>query len=159
MSVDGLVAATQAYLASKTDITDLLGDTDGDPWIFQRTLAKRLEGTSEAAIVVAYAGQSSSPNRHNTDLFCKLSIAIWVDVNRDSGGNSTDPTGAEAESRALEIWNAVDGYLHRVSGGVQQWGDVYSISSTRLTALGRTYNVPEGDGLIRGEAFYSIEIG
>jgi hypothetical protein len=121
MSVDKLIAGMQTFLADKTDLVALLGDTDDEPWIFQRDLSALISGTSNAAIVLRYVGQSAGPNTYKTMSSFKVNIAIYVDPTRDADLMPTDITSIDAESRALEIWRIVDKYLHRVGGGVETW--------------------------------------
>lgn len=158
MSVDKLIAGMQTYLASRADLVALLGGTDNEPWIFQRDLSVLVSGTSNAAIVLHYAGQSSGPNIHNTMMSFKVNVAIYVDPARDADLMTTDITSVDAESDALKIWRIVDKYLHRVGGGTETWGEAVSLSSKRLSALSQCYLVPDGNGLIRGDAFYEVQL-
>lgn len=158
MSIENLVSGLVQYLATITELTSELGDSTGTPWIFEDEMFRLLEGSQEAALVITYAGQALSPNTYNTSLFVKLSIDVWVDPSRDTDGNPTDPSSRAAISKALKIWRILDKYLHRVGGGSQTWGSAVTLSSKRLSALSAPYMVPDGDGLIRGEASYVVEI-
>lgn len=156
-SFAGLLTGLVSFLSGEDDLADLLGETDDVPWIFARNLGVRVEGTEQAAVVVGYAGQAMTPNLHNTAAFVKILVSIWVDPTRDADGNSEDPSGAATQERVFEIYDVIDPLLHRLGGQVQ-WGDVSTISSRRLALLGDVYNVPDGDGLLKADASYTVGI-
>jgi hypothetical protein len=156
-SFSGLLAGLVSFLSDDDDLTDLLGDTSGTPWVFSRNLGVRVEGTEKAAVVVSYAGQALSSNLHNTAAFVKVMVSIWVDPARDVDGNCEDPTGAATQERVFGIYDVIDPLLHRLGGQVK-WGDVTTISSRRLALLGSVYDVPDGDGLLKADASYTVGI-
>lgn len=158
MSIEDLTSGAVQYLASITELTAELGQFEGAPLIFEDEMFQLMEGSQSASLVVSYAGQSLSANTYNTSLFVKLSIEVWSDPARDADGNPTDPSSRAAISKALKIWRILDKYLHRVGGGSQTWGSAVTLSSKRLSALSKPYAVPDGDGLVRGEASYVVEI-
>lgn len=157
-----VVSGAAMFLEGHSELTDLLGSfEDTTPYLFQvelnvGTTNGTLEGSEQAAVVVSDAGTWSGANNHNTLAFPKLSVEIYVDPIRDEGGNTVEP--AETYRRATAVWKVADKILHRPQGGVQVWGFVRVLSCIRL-AVGAPYKVPDGDGMVRIQAYYALEEG
>ena len=155
--VDDLVAGCVRYLLDLPTVVATLGVTpSGTPWLFQHTLFVEVEGTSSTAAVIGYAGGWSGGNEHNTARFPRLSLDLWADPLRDPQKNVTEP--GEVRRRLQRVFEVFDRTLHRPQGGVQWWGDVRTLSSSRL-AEPAVYPVPDGNGLLRAQTFYAVEQG
>lgn len=157
VETDDVVSGCVKWLASFSDVTDLLGVHDnGSPFIFQYQMHVVLEGTQKAAIVVNRNGSWSAPNVHNTLRLPRLSIEFWVDPLRDVDRNYIEL--GETQRRTDALFDTADKHLHRPQGGVQVWGTVRTIDCTRLGEP-ISYEVPNGDGLIRSQIFYGVSVG
>ena len=166
--MDDVASGVYYYLNGLSDVLDVIGsfpaddpDNAGVPWIFVRNVYTRMEdvsivkGSQAVALVCCYMGQGSAASDSSTAFFQRLEVDIWVDPLRDAMGNVTSPS--ETENRGLQVFQVIDSHLHRVSAdeNVQQWGDLITVSSTRMAAP-VWYAVPDGDGLIRGVTFYNV---
>lgn len=166
--MDDLASGAYQYLTGFSDIMALVGSFPADdpvnpgiPWVFQRNIFARMEtasiakGSQAVALVCIYAGQFQAALDSNTARFQRLELDIWVDPLRDSFGQVTDPT--ETETRGLAVWQTCDSHLHRVATdqNTQLWGDLVTTTCIRM-AEPVWAPVPEGDGLIRGAAYYAV---
>jgi len=166
--VDDVASGCYQYLSSLSDVLALIGsfpdddpDNGGIPWIFVRSIYTRMEaqsivkGSQAVALVCSNAGQSSSVLDYSTVRWQRLEVDIWVDALRDQYGNVTSPS--ETEGRGFQVFSLLDSHLHRaaLSDKMQQWGDLITINSFRLTEP-MWYQVPDGDGLIRGVCFWDV---
>lgn len=166
--VDDVASGGYWYLAGLPDVVAIVGSFPADdplnagvPWIFVRNILTRMEisaivkGSRAVALVLANAGQSSTPSAASTARFQRLEVDIWVDPLRDSNGNVTSP--GEELSRMLSVFAVLDSHLHRVATdqNTQQWGDLITVSCVRMTEP-QPYPVPDGDGLVRGVVFYDV---
>jgi hypothetical protein len=166
--MDDVASGVYYYLTSLPDVLAVTGSFPADdqdnanvPWIFVRNVYTRMEdmsivkGSQAVALVCCYMGQASSPLDSSTVRFQRLELDIWVDPLRDSMGNITSP--AETESRGLGVFGLLDSHLHRVNTDqmTETWGDLITVGSLRMTEP-VWYEVPDGDGLIRGACFYSV---
>lgn len=157
VNVDDIVQGAARYLLDRADVVGVLGTTAaGTPLLFQHTLYVQMEGTSTNAAVISYAGGWSGANIHNTARFPRLSLEIYCDPLRNSTKHVTEP--GEVHRRIHVVFAALDRALHRPQGGEQRWGEVRTLSSTRL-AEPNIYAVPDGDGLLRAQTFYAVEQG
>lgn len=166
---DDVASGVYWYLTSLPDVLDVIGsfpaddpDNAGVPWVFVRNVAQRMEdisvvkGSRAVALVCCYAGQAASGSDSSTAIVQRLEVDIWVDPLRDQYGNVTSPS--EAEGRGNAVYGVLDSHLHRVSvdDNSQQWGDLITTGSSRLTAPVWA-QVPDGDGLIRGACYYAVQ--
>lgn len=126
----------------------------GQPYIFQRQLFQRMEGTGSQAAVLSYVGGWSPPERGSQAVFSRLSVELYADPVRDTTGNIVSP--AETEARTRATWSVFDSFLHWLDPDVQKWGDLVICTSSRLTEP-TVYLVPDGDGLLRAQWFYAVE--
>lgn len=166
------------YLKTLTDVTALVGAFDandpvaanaGQPWIFHvanspgsagmqdSDVLRVMEGTSQAAITCSYEGGWSGGTPGWSAQFERLAVTFWVDVARDSSRNLTETSGGTLR-RAMALYYTVDSHLHRREVGDNvAWGDVVTVGACRLTHPD-FYAVPDGDGLMRGVAYYGVTI-
>jgi hypothetical protein len=155
VDTDDLVSGALTFLRTQPGVLAALSTTDaGTPMLFQHRLFVRLEGTGAIAAVIGRGGGWSSANDYNTARFPRLSLEIWADPIRGGTNHVRDP--GEVWRRIEAAFVAFDRVLHRTSGGVQWWGTVRTISSTR-NAEPLTYVVPDGDGMLRTIAYYAVQ--
>ncbi len=156
-TVDDLVQGITKHLLAQPALVNALGRTPGgSPMLFQHQLYTPVEGTSASAIVLSSAGAWATANTYNTVRFPRLLIEMYCDPKRDMGRNTVDP--GEVYRRVDSLFGILDRILHRPQGGTQYWGTVRTISCVR-SGEPRPYRVPDGDGLMRAELYYSIEMG
>jgi hypothetical protein len=160
---DDLVTAAYKALVSSPDVLAVVGqfppgsDVAGTPYIFQRGLYARLEGTGSTAIVLSYEGGWTSPVPGSQGVYSRLGVQLYADPVRDAGGNVTDPV--EVERRARAALAAVDRHFHSLDSDVSVWGDLVLVSSSRLIEPVFT-PVPDGGGLVFGQVYYGVvELG
>ncbi len=158
---DDIVAGAVTWLMSKPDVTSAVSmvEIDGKlvPALYQyRIWQTNIEGTGNTACVIDHDGGWAGPNTYNTLRFPRLVCNIWADPIRDDIQNTTD--FGEVRRRANVVFQAVDRHLHRPGGPDLMWGGVRVISSVRLTEP-NIYAVPDGDGLVRLQAYYAIVQG
>jgi hypothetical protein len=155
---DDLVQGCVKWLLDEDDVHRVLGvfPQTNVPWLYQHTLWNRIEGTQSQAAVIARAGGWAGANDYNTLRFPRLSLEIYVDPIRDSGGNQTMP--GETNRRIEQVWRVFDNLLHRPSPDTVMWGDIRVITSTRLGEP-TVYVVPDGDGSLRLQQYYAITQG
>lgn len=157
VATDDLVQGATKYLLAIPAVTAQLGVTPaGTPYLFQHNLFVTMEGTSSTAAVLGYGGSWTGSNAHNTMRFPRLSLELYCDPLRDSGQNVTEP--GETWRRLNKTFTVLDRYLHRVGGGEQYWGSIRTLSSVRQSDP-TIYAVPDGNGLLRAQVFYAIEMG
>ena len=153
---DFVQGATKHLLAQPTLLAALGRTPGGTPMLFQHQLYAPVEGTSASALVVSSGGSWAAANTYNTVRFPRLHIEMYCDPKRDMGRNTVDP--GEVYRRVDSLFGILDRILHRPQGGTQMWGTVRTISCVRAVEP-RPYRVPDGDGLMRAEIFYSVEMG
>lgn len=157
VTTDNLVQGAVKWLLTFTDVLAVLGTNPaGKHFLFQSTMWTNLEGTGTTAAVIGRAGGWTSPNTHNTMRFPRLSLEMWADPIRDSGGNEINR--GEAERRIDAAFLTLDTHLHRPQGGATWWGTVRTVGCTRLGEP-TVYPVPDGGGLQRLLAFYGVTQG
>lgn len=156
VATDDLVQGAVKWLAGFADITAVLGATGEAPWLFQHELWAEVEGSSATAAVIARGGGWTSPNEHNTMRFPRLALEIYADPLRDAGRNLTNP--GEVYRRIEAAFDAFDRRLHRPASATVRWGGVRTLGCLRL-AEPIVYPVPDGDGLLRLQAFYAVVTG
>ncbi len=157
VNTDDLVQGAAKHLLAQAEIVAVLGATPaGSPWLFQHELYVTVQGTSSTAAVVAYGGGWTGANPHNTMRFPRLSLELYVDPQRDAAQNVTLP--GEVHRRMHAAFTTFDRFLHRPQGEVEYWGEIRTLSSVR-SAEPTVYVVPDGNGLLRAQAFYAIEQG
>lgn len=150
---DDLVQGAVKYLLAQPSVLAVLGTTDaGTPRLFQYELFGVMEGTGSTAAVIGRGGGWDGGNEHNTTRFPRLTLELWADPMRDV----TKP--GEVWRRIDAALDAFDRVLHRPQGGEQWWGTVRTISCVRGSEP-LVYPVPDGDGLLRGIAYYFVEQG
>lgn len=156
VGIDDLVQGAARYLKAESTVLAVVGRTEmGTPMVFQYAPIGPIEGTSMTAAVLGYGGGWAGGNDHNTLRFPRLSLELWVDPYRRDGHMHLP----EERYRRLDVvFQAFDRLLHRVGGGEQWWGTVRTISSLRA-AEPVIFTVPDGDGLLRAQVFYNIEMG
>lgn len=168
--MDNAASGATQYLKSLTDITALVGAFSsadpiaanaGQPYIFHVGLAGELlvviKGTGASAIACSSAGGFQAGEPGTTAQYERLSVEFWVDVARDSYGNITETSGLTL-SRAQQLYYTADSHLHRIPpGDVAVWGDLVTVGCWRLTAP-QFYAIPDGGGLLRGQAYYAVTI-
>lgn len=143
-------------LLTKTSVTNKVGLTGLTSWIFQDKLFVPVEKSQSAALVVSQVGGWAVANEHNTARFPRLSVQYFVDPLRDSNG--VQSKFADTRLRANELFNLADKILHRPQGAAQMLGSLRVDSVLRLTEP-TWYEVPDGDGMLRGQAFYAACLG
>lgn len=158
VNTDDIVQGAVKYLQSKPAVLSVLGTFEGStvPYLFQRRMWAEMEGSSSTACMLYSDGGWTSANNHNTLRFPRLSVEIWADPIRDSQRNVTDP--GEVWRRINHAYAVIDKVLHRAAGGQQYWGTVRTVDCVRL-AEPTTYEVPDGDGLLRLLVSYAVTEG
>lgn len=158
VNTDDIVQGAVKYLSAKPAVLAVLGTFEGStvPYLFQRRMWAEMEGSSSTACMIYSDGGWTSANNHNTLRFPRLSIEIWADPIRDSTNNVTDP--GEVWRRIDHAYMVIDTFLHRAAGGEQFWGTVRTVDCVRLTEP-LTYEVPDGDGLLRLLVSYAVTQG
>lgn len=150
-----LVGGVQAHLAAVSELTALLGATGPDAWVFRQFPQQLIETTEQAAVVIGYRQGWNASDTHLMS-FPALELEIYVDPQRDPGGNVQDYT--EAVDRGLAIFAVVDRNLRVPPGSMVTWGDV------RVSVCSRQFEPvaswpAEGDGLARLASRYSLVTG
>lgn len=136
-------------------ITGTAGASSTTPGIWPYRLWTRMEGSQKTSIVVAREGGWAAANTHNTLRFPRLVLNVWADPLRDGQNNNVDP---RVQSRANACFEIADKYLH-LTGGPERWfGDIRVVSCVRLTEP-VIYDVADGDGLVRLQAYYAVTQG
>lgn len=125
------------------------------PGIFQYRLWVRMEGSEKTSVVIAHDGGWAAPNIYNTMRFPRLLLNVWADPLRDAQKNNIDPA---VQRRAQNVFDVFDQQLHRTAGADVMWGTLRILSCVRLTEP-TVIEVPDGDGLIRLQAYYAVTQG
>lgn len=151
-----LTLSLRRFLVGIPEVTATVGsDLQWDSWIFRERLYAMVEGSGEVAVVLNTAGAWTSPNAHNTLRTPRLLIEIYADPTRNSAKQIHE---RDAGDKALTTFEAIDRYLHNVSGHATMWDDLRIVKSTRLDEP-ELFDVPDGDGLIRAQVFYAVGVG
>jgi hypothetical protein len=165
--VDDVATGAVKYLLTFSDVTSLIGSFPSNdsnpsnasqPWLFSdmnQGMLKVMEGTSKAGIVCGDFGGWEVPVPMATARYRRLRVDVWVDPLRDSLRNSTETSSATA-NRGMGVFNAVQFRLHRTDPDAVFWGDMCTIASMLLVEP-MFQPVSDGDGLLRGTAYYGIE--
>ena len=158
VETDDIVSGCVRHLLSFSDVTDMVPSSvvGEEAYIFQWTLQMIIETTQSSAVVVSQVGSWAAPNIHNTLKFPRISVEFYADPLRDNGRNYTDLT--EVRRRINALYNAVDKRLHRPQAGEQMWGSIRTLECTRLGEP-VIYEIPNGDGALRGQVFYGVVVG
>lgn len=157
VNTDDLVQGAVKWLLGQPTVTAVLGTTaEGSPLLFQHSLWVKVEGTQSTAAVISRAGGWAGANPHNTLRFPRLSLELYTDPLRDAGNNVVEP--GESWRRIEAAFSAFDKLLHRPAPTTQMWGTVRTVGSLRQTEP-VVYPVPDGDGVLRLQAFYGIAQG
>lgn len=161
VTAEDIVGATVKWLLTKSSVTSAVGmfTVSGKqvPGIFQyRLWAGQFEGASSSAIVITNEGGWATPNPHNTMRFPRVVLNVWCDPLRDDGHNATNLP--EVQRRAMWVFEQADKYLHIPGGDTMIWGETRVISSVRLVEP-VLYTVPDGDGIVRLQAYYAVTQG
>jgi hypothetical protein len=165
---DDLASGAVQYLLTFPDLLAMLGafpasdpTNPGVPFLFLRNTYTRLEGqggikgTQGVALVCSNGGDWSSPSYQSSARFTRLQLEIYVDPIRDAGFQVVQP--AETENRGWRTWSLADFHLHRLTPETVAWGTVTTVGCERLTGP-VFYPIPDGDGMLRAEAFYGVSI-
>jgi hypothetical protein len=138
---------------------DSIGANAGQPYIFHvgddGELLVRLEGTSQIALGVTCSGSFQAGTPGSTLHYERVSIEFWADPIRDTAGNIMETHGL-THDRAHNVFDVVDSHLHRREPGLNEvWGDLVTVACWRMVAPD-FYPVPDGDGMMRGQAYYAV---
>ena len=165
-----LLEAAYLRLLGSTEFQALIGedvgldDAEEDPWysgwVFQGLSDtgepyRQPEGSGMAAVVVSSRGGWASPNQTNTASFPLLQIFVFADCSRDENGNLS---ARDAESRVRRVAEVVDPLFHDAANRVHSWGTFPVVSCLRHSELS-IRDVPNGDGVVRGELTYEVVLG
>lgn len=159
VATEDIVTGCVAYLQAQPEVLAAV-DTfniggrviDG---VFGYRLWTRMEQSQKTSIVIAHDGGWAAPNMHNTLRFPRILLNVWADPLRDGTGNNIDPLVAGRANACFEI---VDRFLHLTAGAERMFGSIRVISCVRLTEP-VPIDVPDGDGLIRIQAYYAATQG
>lgn len=164
--MDDVAGGGVKFLSGFSDVTSLLGSfplsdrvpvNAGRPWLFSDTnqgVLATLEGSGAAAIVCGDFGGWDVPPPMGTLRFRRLRVDVWVDPQRDDSNNVTE-TSSLTTNRGLAVFAAAQFHLHRTDSDAVLWGDLCTVGCQLLTDVQFT-QVPDGDGLQRGTAFYGV---
>lgn len=155
-----LVTAARRHLVADTALAALVGTSPAfQVWVFRWRPYVIVEGTGQAAVVLAQRAGWQSPNMHNNMEFPRLQVEVWADLERDVNGN---PASRTAEDLASDVLREVSRILHHPRGDLQEWGDtngkIRVLRSTRLDEMD-IVDVPNGDGLVRGTVNFGVVLG
>lgn len=160
VDADDIVSAAVTYLVGFSDVLAAVSTFDVGgllmPGVFQYRPFAPIEGSSGTAVIVESDGGWAGANIYNTMRFPRLLINVWADPIRDQGLNGVDP--GEVRRRADQTFWVLDSHLHRPQGGTQMWGQLRTVDCARLTEP-VAYAVPDGDGLVRLQAYYAVSQG
>lgn len=158
VETDDIVTGASAYLRDQPDVLAVLGHYPGTstPWLFQHRLWVKVENSQSTACVLSRNTGWTGPNLHNTLRFPRLGVDIWVDPLRDESNNVIDPD--EAVRRITNAYQVIDRHLHRPQSGEQWWGEIRTITCTRL-AEPIILPDPDGQKPLRLQVFYAITEG
>lgn len=155
---DDLQGAAVKYLLSKSDVVAATGKftITNKPFIFRDEMLVNLEdGEYQAvsAIVIQDGGPITLPGL--TRYRCRrLRVIIWANGTRDNLGNLVDPKSVKLKLN--DTFLTVDKYLNRVEPQMVPWGDIYTISSDRVSDLSEPVSIIDGDGIQTATAVYAI---
>jgi len=165
--MDDVGTGAVRWLSGFADVTSLLGKfpgTDpiaanaGRPWLFSDTTTSgvlaRVEGTGQAALVLADFGGWEVPPPLGSARFRRLRADVWIDPVRDGSGNATESSSLTT-NRGLAVFAAVQARLQRKDPDTVLWGDLVTTGCQLLTDISFTA-VPDGGGLQRGTAYYGV---
>jgi hypothetical protein len=172
--VDGAATGAWYFLSQFEDVTSLLGSFSGadpnpanagQPWLFSDTesndMLARVQGTSQAAVVLAGFGQWAGPAAMSGQQFPRLRVDIWVDPARDAGGNITE-SAIYTASRGLAVAQAIHHRLQRKDSDSVMFGDMCTIGCQALTFPPQFTRITPpaggGDWLQRGFAYYGLTV-
>lgn len=129
-------------------------------WVFQRTRRapatyRNVEGTGKACVVLSDRTSWAGPNQHNTARFPTLLVEVFADASRDSQGNVV---ADDADRRCKQVWDGLDRIFHDAANVSHVWPLGLKIfSCVRWTELSID-DVPDGDGSVRGTAYYAVQL-
>lgn len=157
VSTDDVVQGLVKHLLACPELVEVVGHFDNDtPWIFQDSLLVRMESTSgQTAAVVSYAGGWGPAEDTGSVRRPRLALELWADPIRDAAHNAVTPS--ETRLRLFVVFEAFDRQIRLARGGQTCWGSVRVTSCTRLGEP-TIYPVPDGDGLLRGQALYAVSV-
>lgn len=130
-------------------------------WAFQRTQRspasyRIVEGTGKACVVLSDRTSWAGPNPHNTARFPALLVEVFADCSRNAQGAVI---ADDADRRCKQVWDRVDKVFHDPSNEVHVWPlGIRVISCVRWSELSID-DVPDGDGSVRGTAYYAVTLG
>ena len=161
--MDDVGGGAVQYLVTFADVKALVGAFASNdpnpgfanqPWIFKDDPLARLEGTGSSAIVCSYAGGWSEPTSLTTARYNRLSVELWTDPLRDASNNIVETSGV-TKQRMQTLFNTVNLHLHRTNPDMVMWGDLRTVGCQLITEP-QPYPIPDGDGLLRGQAYYGV---
>lgn len=123
------------------------GDENGDPF-------RNVAGTGLCAVVLYSADEWAPPANFRSTQYPRLHLVVFADPTRDASGQ---PIARDAEDKAYTIWRALHPLFHDSANVIHQFGDLAVIS----TVQGGTWtmmDVPNGDGAVRGDCTYNLQI-
>lgn len=157
VTTDDIVAGALKYLQAQPAVLAVLGtDGDGSPWLWGYRTWATVEGSQSTACIIASDGGWAAANQHNTLRFPRLLLNVWADPVRDGTLNGTQP--GEVMLRANAAFEVLDRFLHRPQGGSQMWGSIRTVDCVRMTEPAIN-PVPDGDGVVRLQAYYAVTQG
>lgn len=130
-----IVAAARQRLLASPSLLALLGSGQGFAhWIFVGPYEGsapfvQMDGSQQAAVVLAEGSNWLPPNMHNTMQFPSLRVDVYLDPIRDASGNAVSP---DLKPRFLPVQRELVRILHRPQGDVELWGDVRTLGSQQL---------------------------
>jgi len=104
--------------------------------------------------VCADFGGWSVPEVLGTLRFRRLRLDVWTDPLRDASRNLTESSSLTT-NRGLAVFAAAQFRLQRTDPDALLWGDLVTVDCHLLTDI-QFIPVPDGDGLLRGTAYYGV---
>lgn len=160
-SDDDIVTGAVTYLLADptclgaVDVFNIGGRPAPGIFAYRLALPNLMEGSSNTAVVLAHDGGWAAPNLYNTLRFPRLLLNVWADPIRDAQKNNIDPL---VQRRANACFETFDKVLHRCAGGDTRFGTLRVLDIVRLTEP-TILDVPDGDGLVRLQAYYAVTQG
>lgn len=158
-----LASACRGFLTQQPEIYNVLGsDEIWDIWLFQEKLYVNVEQSQSVACVLKQQGSWTSPNMHNTARFPRLITEFYADPDRDERQNNEFPLSAK--DKILRAHVVLDRFLHFARMTEQWWPDIAAPGAMRILNSSRQgelefVEVPDGDGMMRGQVTYAVGVG
>lgn len=159
-----LTIAARRYIAGIPGVTALLGPgtfisslpltQTYSTWIFRWAPYVDIENTGQACIVLSQSTGWTAPNSYNTMQFPVLQVEIMVDATRD---NNLEPVTVIAQDRAIQIFKAIDPYLHLVDARGVYFDTLRIVESSRQSQPA-PISVPGKDSMVNMIVRYNITL-